>query len=231
MKIKYFGHSTLEMEVEGTRVLVDPFFTGNPFAESVARADELSPDVILITHAHGDHWGDTETIATRTGALVVANHEIVTYLTHKTGHQNVHGMNIGGSVRFDWGVVTQTYARHSSSFPDGTYGGNPNGYLIESGDNGDNIVYLAGDTGLFAEMDWLGSDHQIDLAFLPIGDCYTMGPKDAVKAAHMVKAGTTVPVHFSTFPPIQVDVNQWEAMMLDAGLKPHVMQPGETLSI
>lgn len=127
MTITYFGHSALQIETNGTTLLVDPFITGNGLAEGVVTADELNPDVILLTHAHGDHWGDTPAIAERTGALVVANFEITSYLGRVHGYENTHPMNTGGSWTFDWGRVTQTYARHSSSFPDGTYGGNPLG--------------------------------------------------------------------------------------------------------
>lgn len=228
MIITYFGHSVVQLEVGGTTLLVDPFITDNPQAAGVVTPDDLNPDVILVTHAHGDHWGDTEQLALRTGALVIANHEIVTYLSRKTGHERVHGMNIGGACAFPWGVVRQTLARHSSSFPDGTYGGNPNGYLLECGDH---VIYLAGDTALFAEMEWLGRDHRIDVAFLPIGDNYTMGPEDAVSAARMLRAGVTVPVHYNTFPPIEVDVSSWKSRMTDAGLHARVLKAGETLSL
>ena len=135
MKLTYFGHSAIQLEVGGTKVLIDPFITGNPQAEGVVKAADLKPDVILLTHAHGDHWGDTESIVANSDPLVVANHEIVTYLSGRTGHAKVQGMNLGGTFVMDWGRVTQTLARHSSSCPDGTYGGHPNGYLSESGDD------------------------------------------------------------------------------------------------
>ncbi|MBO6575329.1 MAG: metal-dependent hydrolase [Rhodothermales bacterium] len=228
MKLTYYGHSVVQIETADTTILVDPFISGNPHVEGIVVAGDFHPDVILITHAHGDHWGDTEDIARRTNALVVANHEIVTYLSGKTGHQRVHGMNVGGAYTFPWGTVKQTLARHSSSFPDGTYGGNPNGYLLTVGDD---VVYLAGDTAVFAEMAWIGEDHDIDVAFLPIGDCYTMGPEDAVRAAGMLKPAVTVPVHYNTFPPIEVDVASWLDRMVDAGHRGHVLRPGETLSI
>ncbi|MFT5143826.1 MAG: L-ascorbate metabolism protein UlaG (beta-lactamase superfamily) [Rhodothermales bacterium] len=228
MTITYLGHSALRLETGSVSVLVDPFITGNPAAEAVVRLEELAPDVILITHAHGDHWGDTEALVAKSGAMVVANHEIVTYLEKKTGHSNVRGMNIGGSLVLPWGTVKQTYARHSSSFPDGTYGGNPNGYMVEVGDH---YIYIAGDTSTFAEMEWLGRDYDIDVAFLPVGDTYTMGIEDAVRAARLLRPGLTVPVHYNTFAAIEVDVTRWESMMLDAGLAPKVLMAGETLSM
>lgn len=228
MKITYFGHSALELDISGTRVLVDPFITGNKHADGVVTAAELEPDVILVTHAHGDHWGDTEAIARRSGALVVANHEIVTHLSERLGYDNVFGMNTGGSWEFNWGRVTQTYARHSSSFPDGTYGGNPNGYLIRSGES---VIYMLGDTDRFVEMEWIGRKHDIDIAFMPIGDCFTMGLEESVEAARMLRPALTVPVHYGTFPPIEVDVDRWESVMMDSGFRVRTMTPGETISL
>jgi L-ascorbate metabolism protein UlaG (beta-lactamase superfamily) len=228
MKITYFGHSVLLLETGGTRVLVDPFITDNPMAEPLVSVDEVEADVILITHAHMDHWGDTERIATRTGAMVVANHEIVTWLTNKTGHSNTLGMNVGGSCDLGWGRVTQTYARHSSSFPDGTYGGNPNGYLVQIGAH---CVYILGDTATFVEMEWIGRESDIDIAFIPIGDRYTMGVDGALQAAKMLRPALSVPVHYNTFPPIQVDVGRWEGDMSTAGLPTLTMLPGETHSM
>lgn len=228
MKLTYYGHSTIQIEKADRKILIDPFISDNPHVKGIVTVGEFHPDVILITHAHGDHWGDTEELARTSNALVVANFEIVTYLGTKTGHQNVQGMNIGGSFQMDWGRVTQTLARHSSSFPDGTYGGNPNGYLIESDDD---IVYVAGDTAPFAEMEYLGERYDIDVAFLPIGDTYTMGIEGAVRSAKMLRPGITVPVHYNTFPDIEVDVTEWESRMLDAGFRTRAMRPGETLSI
>ncbi len=228
MKLTYYGHSTIQIETADRQILIDPFISENPHVRGIVTVGDFQPDVILITHAHGDHWGDTEELALGSNALVVANFEIVTYLATKTGHQNVQGMNLGGSFQMDWGRVTQTLARHSSSFPDGTYGGSPNGYLIESGDD---IVYVAGDTAPFVEMQWLGERHDIDVAFLPIGDTYTMGIKGAVESARMLRPGITIPVHYNTFPEIEVDVTAWESHMLDAGFRTRAMRPGETLSI
>ena len=226
MKLTYFGHSAFQIETNGTTVLFDPFITGNPHTDGVVTADDLNPDVILLTHAHGDHWGDTLDIAKRTGALLVANYEITSYAQNH-GHANVQPMNTGGSWTFDWGTVTQTYARHSSSFPDGTYGGNPNGYLVYIEGR---CIYAAGDTCPFAEMAWIGEDNPVDVALLPIGDCFTMGPKDAVRAARMVNPALTIPLHYDTFPLIEVDTDAWVALMADAGLATRVLAPGETLT-
>ena len=228
MIIQYFGHSALQIETGGKTLLVDPFITGNPHAEGVVEAGDLRPDVILLTHAHGDHFGDTPAIAARSGAQVVANFEITQHLATQFGHDNVLPMNTGGAVQVDWGWVKQTYARHSSSFPDGTYGGNPNGYLI--GAEG-KTVYIAGDTDPFSEMAWIGEDHDLDLAFLPIGDCFTMGPTDAVRAARMLRATVSVPVHYGTFAPIEVDAEAWVASMEAAGLGARIMGPGERMEL
>lgn len=226
MKLTYFGHSAFQIETNGTTLLFDPFITGNPRAEGVVAAGDLTPDVILLTHAHGDHWGDTLDIAHRTGALLVANYEITTYAQNH-GHQHVQPMNTGGSWTFDWGRVTQTYARHSSSFPDGAYGGNPNGYLVYVEGR---CIYAAGDTCPFAEMAWIGEENRVDVALLPVGDCFTMGPKDSVRAARMIKPALTIPIHYDTFPLIEIDTEAWAALMAEAGFATRILQPGETLA-
>lgn len=228
MKLTYFGHSAFQIETHGTTLLFDPFINGNKHAEGVVSPDDLNPDVILLTHAHGDHWGDTAAIAKRTGALVVGTFEITQYIGQQHGHERVQPMNTGGSWRFDWGRATWTPALHSSSFPDGTYGGAPNGILLEIEGK---VVYNAGDTAPFAEMQWIGEDYAIDLALLPIGDCFTMGPESAVRAARLLKPRLSVPLHYGTFPYIEVDPHAWARQMEAAGLATRVLQPGETLAL
>lgn len=228
MVLTYYGHSAFQIETDGTTLLVDPFITGNKHAEGIASPDDLNPDVILLTHAHGDHWGDTPDIAARTGALVVGNFEVTNYITEQHGHENIQPMNIGGSWDFDWGRATMTYAGHSSSFPDGTYGGNPGGYILEI--EGRTIYDLA-DTCPFKEMEWIGEDHDIDLALMPIGDCFTMGARDAVRAARMIGPNLSIPIHYDTFPYIEVDVGEWERLMDAAEFKTRVLNPGETLEL
>jgi len=228
MKLTYFGHSAFRFEIGGVDILLDPFITGNIHAEGVVTADSLSPDFILLTHAHGDHWGDTAEIATRSGAKVVANFEITQYLSENHGHSNVQPLNTGGSWKFEWGRVTQTYARHSSAFPDGTYGGNPNGFMIEADGK---VIYAMGDTGPFSEMEWLAQDYDIDMALMPIGDCFTMGPAASIRAANMIRAGVTIPIHYNTFPLIEVDTFEWERLMADAGHRTRVLTPGETIEV
>ncbi len=226
MKLTYFGHSAFQVETGGTTLLFDPFITGNKHCEGVVTPDDLHPDVILLTHAHGDHWGDTLAIAKRTGALVVGNFEVTQY-TQQQGHGTVQPMNTGGSWTFDWGKVTQTYARHSSSFPDGTYGGNPNGYLLHVEDR---CLYNTGDTCPFAEMAWIGEDHDVDLLLMPIGDCFTMGPEESVRAARMIGPALTVPLHYGTFPLIDVDTGRWAGLMQAAGFATRILAAGETLT-
>lgn len=227
MKLTYFGHSALMIETSGHKLLFDPFISGNPLADGVITAADLNPDVILLTHAHGDHWGDTLDIARRAGALIVANFEITSY-AQRHGHELVQPLNTGGSWDFAWGRLTQTHARHSSSFPDGTYGGNPNGYLLFAEGK---CVYNTGDTSPFTEMAWIGEDHRVDVALMPIGDCFTMGPSGAVRAAKLIKPELTIPLHFNTFPLIEVDTDSWENQMATAGFATRVLNPGEHLLI
>jgi len=228
MKLTYYGHSAFLLKTGDTEILVDPFISGNPLAKGVVSADQLKPDYILLTHAHGDHWGDTAEIAKRSNALVVANFEITQYLARKHGYDHTLGMNSGGSWDFDWGRLTVTYARHSSSFPDGTYGGNPNGFLIHAEGK---IVYDLGDTEPFAEMAWIGDSYAIDLALMPIGDCFTMCPDTSIRAADMLHPGLTVPIHYNTFPAIEVDAPKWVDLMGDSGHNAVIVRPGESLEI
>lgn len=228
MKLTYFGHSAFQLQFAGTTLLFDPFITGNKHTVGVVEPDDLHPDVILLTHAHGDHWGDTVEIARRTDALVVANYEIIQYLEKTHDYHNVKPMNTGGSWAFEWGRVKQTYAQHSSSFPDGTYGGNPNGYLLQIEGK---TIYNTGDTNPFVEMEWTGEEYAIDLALMPIGDCYTMGPEDAVRVVRMLKPRLTVPLHYGTFPDIEVDLDRWRGLVNEAGFKTRVMEFGETLDL
>ncbi len=228
MKLTYFGHSAFQLETGGTTILVDPFITGNKHAEGVVSANDLSPDFILLTHAHGDHWGDTPDIARRSGAVVVANFEITNYISQRHNHKNIQPMNTGGSWTFEWGRVTWTFARHSSSFPDGTYGGHPNGIIIEAEGK---TIYDLGDTDPFTEMEWIGQDYTVDVALMPIGDCFTMGSRGALRAAKMIGPKVSIPIHYNTFPPIEIDVGEWESLMSKVGFKTQVLNPGETLEI
>lgn len=226
MTLTYYGHSALRIQAPSADLLVDPFLSGNPLAKGIVDPATLRPDAILVTHAHGDHWGDTPAIAAASGALVIGNYEVATYIEQTHGHAHALGLNIGGGADLPWGRVTMTPALHSSSFPDGAYGGNPGGFIIEIDGK---VIYHAGDTAPFAEMAWIGEDFAIDIAFIPVGDVFTMGPRSSLRAANMLKAKTYVPIHHGTFPPIQIDTEAWARSIKAAGHLPHVMKPGETL--
>lgn len=202
MKISYHGHSVVRVETDTHRILIDPFMTGNTLCD--LDPETVEADVILLTHGHGDHVGDTMTIAKRTGAQIVAINELAIYLGQKG--LNAHGMNIGGAYDFDFGRVKFTQAFHSSSYEeeDGTfiYTGMPGGILLTIGEK---TIYHAGDTALFSDLKLLGEMHDIDLVFLPIGDNFTMGPEDALVAADWIQADIVVPVHYNTFPVIEQD--------------------------
>ena len=231
MKLTYFGHSAVQIEVDGSTILIDPFITGNNWTEGVVTADELNADTILLTHAHGDHWGDTASIATRTGAMVVAAFEVIQYLAKNHGHENGHPANTGGWVELEWGWVTFTHARHSSSFPDGTYGGNAHGLVVEAGGH---AIYHAGDTSPFPDMKWISDRRHIDLAFIPIGDCFTMGPTESLRAIELVSPRAVVPVHYNTFPLIQVsddELSAWSRAVAEMGIEPRVLGAGDTIEL
>ena len=169
----------------------------------------------------------TMAIAKRCDALVVANFEITSYVQAQ-GHGKVFSLNTGGSWNFDWGRVELTYARHSSSFPDGTYGGNPNGYLIFA----DGLcVYNAGDTAPFSEMAWIGENYAVDAMLLPVGDCFTMGIQGSVRAARMVGAKVNIPLHYNTFPPIEMDIGSWLSAMDAANLPARALEAGHSLTL
>ena len=228
MTLTYYGHSVIQIETEGTTLLFDPFISGNPHCEGVLTADDVSPDVLLLTHAHGDHYGDTEAIVKRVGPQVVGPYEVVQYVAKQTGHEAIHPMNAGGAWDFDWGRLTNTYARHSSSFPDGTYGGLASGYILEAEGK---VVYNTGDTCRFAEMAWIGEQYEIDLLFVPIGDDFTMGPDEAVEAVKMLRPARVVPVHYNTFPYIETDPEAFARKVRQAGAEADVLAPGASLEV
>lgn len=207
MKCTFYGHSTFLLKTESHSLLFDPFITQNPLASQID-IDSINPDYILISHAHGDHCADVELIAKKSGSTIIANVEIVNYFAKK----GIEGfaMNSGGSHEFPFGKITMTHAYHSSSFPDGTYGGNPNGFLMHSGDT---CMFYSGDTALTSDFALLGERYAIDLAILPIGNVFTMDYVDAERACVMLKAKKCMGVHFDTFPPIQIDHEIVQAYM------------------
>ncbi len=196
--LTYYGHSTWSLETKGTMILIDPFFTGNPQTSVIA--GDVRANFIILTHAHGDHYGDSVEIAKRTGATVISNFEIINYC-QKQGVANAHPLHIGGGHAFPFGRVKLTVAHHGSSFPDGTYGGNPAGVVIEFEGK---RLYDAGDTALFSDMALIGQPG-LDVALLPIGDNFTMGPEDAAAAAKFLRARTVIPEHYNTWPVISQD--------------------------
>lgn len=202
VSITWHGHATLSLDINGQKVLVDPFFSGNPAAKTAA--DNVEADYILLTHAHGDHTADAVPIAKRTGALVVSNFEIANWMAAQ-GHDNVHGQHIGGGFHHPIGYIKLTVAFHGSSFPDGSYGGMPCGFLLYVDDM---RIYIAGDTAVYSDMELIGR-HNLDVAVLPIGDNYTMGPDDALLATKFLKAKTVIPYHYSTWPLIDQDCGVW----------------------
>ena len=227
MKVSYHGHSVVKVVTDDNKtILFDPFITGNELTD--LKAEEENPDVIIITHGHSDHIGDTVSIAKRSGALVIANNEVATYLSWEG--LNTHPMHIGGSYEFDFGKVKLTPAFHGSAMitddKEIIYLGMPTGVLLTVDGK---TIYHAGDTGLFSDMKLIGERHPIDLAFLPIGDNFTMGPEDAALAAQFLQAKLVVPVHYNTFPPIKQDPQKFIDLLKDNNGK--VMNAGDILTI
>jgi L-ascorbate metabolism protein UlaG (beta-lactamase superfamily) len=221
MEIRFLGHAAFELRDGDTTVLIDPFLTGNP--QAAVAAEELSPDAILLTHGHEDHFGDTYPIAQRTGAQVVAIVEIARELA-ANGVPNVHEPNIGGTVAFDWGWVRLEPATHSSMTPKGTASA-PAGLVVGMGGQ---VVYHLGDTGLFSDMRLIGRREPIDVALMCIGGHYTMDRHDAVEAARLIGARQTIPCHYDTWPPIETDVQAFAADVAAAGAgEVVVLAPGE----
>jgi L-ascorbate metabolism protein UlaG (beta-lactamase superfamily) len=224
-KLIWYGHATLGLETGGYKVLVDPFFTGNPAAG--VEAGKVAADYILITHGHGDHVGDAIPIAKRTNAIIISNHEIATWASSQ-GVKS-HGQHLGGGYKHPFGYLKLTLALHGSALPDGSYGGNPAGFLLTTLD--EKKVYLAGDTGLFGDMALIGEEG-IDLAVIPIGDNYTMGPEDALRAVKLLKPKVVIPIHFGTWDVIAQDANAWaDRVKRQTGTQVVVLKPGESYMV
>jgi L-ascorbate metabolism protein UlaG (beta-lactamase superfamily) len=221
-RVRWLGHACLLVETDGQRLLIDPFLTDNPAA--AIKADDAQADFILVSHGHGDHVGDTVPIAKRTGAMVVSNYEISGWL-EKQGLKKVHGQQHGGGFNYPFGRVKLTLAFHGSVLPDGTYGGNPCGFLIYTKDG--KKIYDAADTGLFGDMRLIGEEG-LDLAILPIGDNYTMGPDDALRAVKLLQPKKVLPIHYNTWALIAQDAHAWAARVRkETSAEPVVLKPGE----
>ncbi|GAB6165532.1 metal-dependent hydrolase [Thermostilla marina] len=224
-KLTWLGHGTWLIESGEHTILLDPFLDENP--QAPVKADQVNPDYILVSHGHFDHIADAAKIAKRTGAVVVANFEICEWLKRQ-GVEKTHAMNIGGGFDFPFGRVKMTIAHHSSMLPDGSNGGCPCGYLLTFADG---KVYFACDTGLFHDMQLIGLAH-VDVAVLPIGDNFTMGPDDALEAVKLLAPKRVVPVHVNTWPVIEADVHAWaERVLKETWTEPVTLAPGESTKL
>ncbi|MBN2500907.1 MAG: metal-dependent hydrolase [Anaerolineales bacterium] len=223
--LTFYGQASFGVETAGFKLVIDPFFTGNPLAP--ISAEEVEADYLLVSHGHGDHIGDTIPIVKRTGAKVITTAEIAGWL----GKQDIeaHPQHIGGGFHHPFGYLKFTQAFHGSGLPDGSYGGMPAGFLLTT--KADKKIYFAQDTGLFGDMKLYG-DEGLDVAFLPIGDNFTMGPDDALRAVKLLRPKTVVPMHYNTWPLIEQDPQAWaERVRAQTDSKVIVMQPGETLEV
>ncbi len=202
-KIWYLGHSCFHLEIDGIHVVTDPFITGNPLAKDIKLTD-IQADIIVVTHGHGDHIGDLVELAKQTGAEVITNFEITQWLANQ-GHEHSRPMNHGGSYTSQGISFKMVNAAHSSSFPDGSYAGNPGGFVISGKTD---CIYYAGDTGLTLDMKLIKDEFDLTFAMLPIGDNFTMGSKDAARAAEFCGASKVLGMHYDTFGFIEIDHNE-----------------------
>lgn len=225
MNITYYGHSCFGVQINGKHLLFDPFISPNELAKNV-NVNSVKADYILISHGHEDHIADAVAIAKRTGAKVICAWEINVWLG-KQGVENIHPMNIGGKVRLDFGNVKCVNAVHSSSMPDGSYGGNPMGFVVESSEGN---FYYAGDTALTYDMKLIGEYRSINFAFLPIGDNFTMGVDNAIIASGFINCKDIIGMHYDTFGYIKIDHNEAQTKFTHSGKKLTLMNIGETIT-
>lgn len=226
MKFTYYGHSCFAIELQGKKILFDPFIKPNELAKNVDIAS-IKADFILLTHGHEDHIADCLQLAKQTGAMVVSSFEVVEWL-RKQGLENLHPMNHGGKKDFDFGTLKCVSAVHSSSMPDGSYGGNPMGFVITSKEKN---MYISGDTALTADMQFIPRWGKMDFAVLCIGDNFTMGYEDAVEAAKMVNVTSVIGVHYDTFPYIRINHQQAKQAFANEGITLHLPSIGESINI
>ncbi len=224
LKIQYLGHSAFIFDDGKYRVIIDPFITGNPLAP--IKWEDVNAQFIILTHAHSDHFGDTLAIAKKNDATVIAVNELSTYVAKKGAKS--HFMHIGGSWMFPFGKVKFTQAFHGSSLDNNEYMGEPAGVLLTMGGI---TIYHTGDTGIFGDMKLIGEMNKIDVLLCPIGDNFTMGIDDAVKASEFVQPHLAIPMHYNTFPQIQADPNEFVAKVKQIGIDSRVMQFGEIINI
>jgi L-ascorbate metabolism protein UlaG (beta-lactamase superfamily) len=222
LTLTWLGHACWSIRTAKHSILLDPFLTGSPVAP--VKAEQVDADFILVSHGHGDHVGDAAAIARRTGAKVISNYEIAEWLRTQHGVADILGMNLGGGVDLPFGRLTMTVAHHSSALPDGSYGGNPCGFVLSVDGQ---RVYFACDTALFGDMRLIGRAG-LEAAVLPIGDLFTMGPDDALEAVKLLGAKRVVPSHFNTWPPIAQDAHAWaERVRQETSSSPIVPVIGE----
>lgn len=225
MKITFYGHSCLGLKIGNTKVLVDPFISGNEKASHID-INSIDADYILVTHAHQDHTLDVEAIARRTGAMVISNFEIATY--YKNKGLDHHPMNHGGNWDFEFGNVKYVVAHHTSSFADGTYGGQPGGFVIEGEHKN---IYIAGDTALTFDMKLIPMQTKLDLAVLPVGDNFTMGVDDAIMASDFLECDKVLGCHFDTFGYIEIDHEAAKKKFYDKGKDLMLLSIGESIEL
>ena len=226
MKITFYGQSTLAIKVGDADLLVDPFITGNDLAKDKVDIKDLKADYILLTHAHQDHTLDAEAIAKNTGATIISNYEIANYYEDKGF--DVHPMNHGGSWDFDFGNLKYVNAIHTSSFPDGTFGGQPGGFVLEGEHKN---IYIAGDTALTMDMKLIPMRTKLDLAVLPIGDNFTMGIDDAIIASDFVECDKILGCHFDTFGFIEIDHEMAKKKFYEKGKDLMLLDIGESIEL
>ncbi len=226
MKFIFYGHACFSVVVNGKHLLFDPFITPNEKANHINVA-EIKADYIFISHGHEDHLADVESIAKRTGAKLISNFEIITWFGKK-GIENTHPMNHGGSWDFDFGTVKYVNAIHSSSFPDGSYAGNPGGFIIASKEK---TFYYSGDTALTMDMKLIGEYENLDFAVLPIGDNFTMGIKDAIIAADLIKCNKIIGIHYDTFGYIEINHEQAISEFKAKDKELTLLEIGETVEL
>lgn len=225
MKLRYFSHSAFQITTNnGIRILIDPFLDGNP--TSPVKSEKVKADFIILSHAHGDHIGDTFKIAKRCDSLIICVNELANYCSSKG--MKAHNMHIGGEHAFDFGRVKFTIAHHGSVTPDGVYAGEPSGILLFIDGK---CLYHTGDTALFYDMKLIGEMNKVDYMLLPIGDNFTMGIKDAVKAVELVNPGMAIPMHYNTFPVINSDPEQFKKNLSEHGFNCRVMGFGEEIDL
>jgi len=225
VRITYHSHACFGIDVGGTHLLIDPFLTGNPLAD--VSAEQVAADYILVSHGHGDHVGDTVAIAQRTGAKTISNFEIQSWLLAQ-GVEDAHPLHIGGGFDFPFGRVKLTIAHHGSMLPDGSYGGNPAGFLLTLEGK---TIYHACDTGLFYDMKLIGEEG-LDLAILPIGDNFTMGPDDALRAVKLLAPKVVIPIHYDTFDVIKQDPHDFAGRVeAETSAQCVVLKAGETYDL